>query len=104
MKETRSADGTAIVFDCSGAGLALILVGGALSDRWATTSIAAALASRFTVFAYDRRGKGDSGDTPPDAVEREIEDLDAMIHEAGGSAFVSVTPRARRSRSEAHGR
>ena len=47
-----------------------------------------ALAPHFTVFAYDRRGRGESGDTPPYAVEREVEDLDALINEAGGSAFV----------------
>ena len=50
--------------------------------------MAAALAPRFTVFAYDRRGRGDSGDTRPYAVERELEDLDAVIREAGGKAFV----------------
>ena len=50
--------------------------------------MAAALASQFTVFAYDRRGRGDSGDTTPYAVEREVEDIDALITEAGGSAFV----------------
>ncbi len=84
----RSADGTIIAFDRSGAGPALVLVGGALSDRQAAVGLAALLAPTFTVFAYDRRGRGDSGDTPPYAVEREIEDLAALIEGAGGSAFL----------------
>ena len=63
-----SPDGTAIAFDRSGAGRPVILVGGALSDRSAAVPLAAILAPRFSVFAYDRRGRGDSGDTPPYAV------------------------------------
>src|SRR5262249_5873607 len=50
--------------------------------------LAQLLSARFTVFSYDRRGRGESGDTLPYAVEREIEDLDGLITEAGGSAFV----------------
>src|SRR5262249_699655 len=88
MTEVTSKDGTAIAFDRSGAGPAIILVGGALSDRSAGAPLAALLAPRFTVFAYDRRGRGDSGDTAPYAVEREVEDLAALIDEAGGSAFL----------------
>ena len=83
-----SKDGTRIAFDRSGDGPALILVGGALSDRSAWAPLAKLLAPRFTVFSYDRRGRGDSGDTPPYSVEREIEDLEALIDEAGGAAFV----------------
>jgi pimeloyl-ACP methyl ester carboxylesterase len=83
-----SKDGTVIAFDQSGEGPALVLVTGATATRAATTTLAARLAPHFTVFAYDRRGRGDSGDTPPYAVEREIEDLEAMIDRAGGSAFV----------------
>jgi pimeloyl-ACP methyl ester carboxylesterase len=64
------------------------LVGGAMSTRSASVSLAALLAPHFTVFAYDRRGRGDSGDTAPYAVEREVEDLDALLAAAGGSAFV----------------
>jgi len=84
----RSADGTIIAFDRSGAGPPLVLVGGALSDRQAAVGLTTLLAPSFTVFAYDRRGRGDSGDTPPYAVEREIEDLAALIEDAGGAAFV----------------
>ena len=84
-----SADGTSIVFDQSGAGPAVILVHGAFTGRADPTlsELAAILARRFTVFNYDRRGRGDSGDTQPYAVEREIEDLAALIEIAGGSAM-----------------
>jgi pimeloyl-ACP methyl ester carboxylesterase len=88
MNDVTSKDGTTIAFDRSGAGRPIVLVGGALSDRSAAGPLAALLAPHFTVFAYDRRGRGDSGDTPPYAVEREVEDLDALITEAGGSASV----------------
>ena len=85
-----SADGTAIGFDQSGTGPAVILVQGALMDRAdpVMTGIAAGLSRWFTVFNYDRRGRGDSGDTRPYAVERETEDLAALIAAAGGSAAV----------------
>jgi len=88
MSKVLSKDGTAIAFDRSGQGPALILVTGAIATRADAASLAASLSPHFTVFAYDRRGRGDSGDTPPYAVEREVEDLDALIDEAGGSAFV----------------
>ena len=88
MRTAISKDGTPIAFDQSGQGPAIILVAGATATRLAETSLAAALATQFTVFAYDRRGRGDSGDTTPYAVEREVEDIDALITEAGGSAFV----------------
>ncbi len=89
MGKVYSADGTAIAFDRVGqAGPALILVNGALSKRSDATALAAELAAQFTVFTYDRRGRGDSGDTAPYAVEREIEDLNAVITEAGESAFI----------------
>jgi pimeloyl-ACP methyl ester carboxylesterase len=86
----NSADGTTIVFDRSGAGPAVILVHGAFTGRAhpILSDVAAALAPWFTVFNYDRRGRGDSGDTQPYAVEREIEDLTALLDEAGGSAMV----------------
>jgi pimeloyl-ACP methyl ester carboxylesterase len=90
-KRIKSADGTMIAFEAFGQGPPLVLVGGALYDRTAPTSgtpLAAMLAHRFTVLAYDRRGRGDSGDTPPWAIEREIEDLAALIAAAGGSASV----------------
>ena len=87
MQTVRSADGTAIAFDRSGAGPALILVVGALQERAATRALAAALAPHFTVYSYERRGRGSSGDTAPYSVDREIEDLGALVAEAGGSAF-----------------
>src|SRR5213082_2845310 len=88
MNQVISKDGTHIVFDQSGQGPALILVTGALTTRADWVPLAACLAPDFSVFAYDRRGRGESGDTMPYAVEREVEDLDALINEAGGSAFV----------------
>lgn len=88
MDTVISDDGTPIAFDRSGDGPPLVLVGGALSDRGAAAPLAALLAPSFTAIAYDRRGRGDSGDTPPYAVEREIEDLQALLAEAEGSAFV----------------
>jgi pimeloyl-ACP methyl ester carboxylesterase len=88
MNTVTSKDGTAIAYDKSGKGPALILVGGALSNRSADGVITELLAPHFTVIAYDRRGRGESGDTQPYAVEREIEDIDALIKEAaGGSAY-----------------
>ncbi len=83
---TTSADGTAIAFDRVGEGPPLVLVGGAFNDRMTPAPLAELLASSFTVYTYDRRGRGDSGDTPPYAVEREIEDLESVIAAAGGSA------------------
>lgn len=88
MRTVISKDGTPIVFDQSGEGPALILVGAAFATRADEASLAAALAPNFIVFAYDRRGRGDSGDTAPYAVEREVEDLNAVLDAAGGSAFV----------------
>jgi pimeloyl-ACP methyl ester carboxylesterase len=88
MDRVISKDGTTIAFDPSGKGPSVVLVGGALSDRSAAGPLAALLAPHFTVFSYDRRGRGDSGDTPPYKVEREVEDIEALIEKAGGSAFV----------------
>ncbi|HYA99495.1 MAG TPA: alpha/beta hydrolase [Ktedonobacteraceae bacterium] len=88
MRTVISKDGTSIAFDQSGQGPVIILVAPATATRLAQASLAATLAPQFTVFAYDRRGRGDSGDTAPYAVEREVEDIDALITEAGGSAFV----------------
>src|ERR671937_523006 len=88
VRQVRSKDGTTIAFDQPGDGPSIILVGGAMSTRSASVPLAALLAPHFTVFAYDRRGRGASGDTAPYAVEREVDDLDALISAAGGSAFV----------------
>ncbi|HLJ32354.1 MAG TPA: alpha/beta hydrolase [Ktedonobacteraceae bacterium] len=88
MSKVLSKDGTDIVFDRSGQGPALIMVSGATATRAAAAGAAESSSPYFTVYAYDRRGRGDSGDTPPYAVEREVEDIDALITEAGGSAFV----------------
>jgi pimeloyl-ACP methyl ester carboxylesterase len=91
MNEVRSKDRTSIVFDRLGEGPAVVLVGGGPTDRSANAPLAALLAPRLTVINYDRRGRGGSGDTPPYAVEREVEDLDALIRYAGGSACVYGT-------------
>lgn len=90
METVCSRDGTVIAFDRSGEGPPLVLVDGAFCHRsfGPMPKLAPLLAKHFTVFHYDRRGRGDSGDTRPYAVEREIEDIEAVIDAAGGSAFV----------------
>jgi len=88
VKQIFSKDGTNIAYDKTGQGPALIIVAGAFQDRMAMAAYAEPLSKHFTVYNYDRRGRGESGDTQPYAVEREIEDIDALIQEAGGSAFV----------------
>jgi alpha-beta hydrolase superfamily lysophospholipase len=91
VSTVRSSDGTRIGFDRSGTGPPLILVGGAFQYRAideSTATLVERLAPYFTVFHYDRRGRGESGDSAPYAVEREVEDLDALVGAAGGSAFV----------------
>ena len=86
----RSNDGTAIAYERVGEGPALVLVDAAGHHRGFSSfgGLIELLAPRFTVYHYDRRGRGDSGDTAPYAVAREVEDLAALIAEAGGSAFV----------------
>ena len=88
MRTVISKDGTTIAFDQIGKGPAVILVDSALADRSICVKLAKLLAEEFTVINYDRRGRGDSGDTQPYAVEREVEDIEALIDIAGGSAFV----------------
>lgn len=87
---TTSTDGTTIAFDRQGSGPALVLVDAASGFRGfgPLEPLTPALAENFTVFRYDRRGRGESGDTTPFAIEREIEDLQALLDVAGGSAFV----------------
>jgi pimeloyl-ACP methyl ester carboxylesterase len=87
-RTTRSADGTTLAFEVAGDGPPVVLVGGAFNTRSTTAPLAAALGDRLTTLNLDRRGRGDSGDTPPYAVEREIDDLEAVIRAAGGSAAV----------------
>src|SRR5215204_5655134 len=91
METVTSSDGTTIAFDLLGDGPPVILVCGGSTDRTANAGEAELLAEHFTVFNYDRRGRGDSGDTAPYAVEREVEDLDAVVAAAGGSASVYGT-------------
>jgi pimeloyl-ACP methyl ester carboxylesterase len=86
MDTVTSRDGTRIGFDRMGEGPPVVLVCGGSVDRMADAPLAEQLASDFTVFNYDRRGRGDSGDTQPYAVEREVEDIEAVIDAAGGSA------------------
>jgi pimeloyl-ACP methyl ester carboxylesterase len=85
-----SADGTRIAFERKGSGPALILVDGAMCYRGngPNDALADALADRFTVYTYDRRGRGESGDTAPYAVEHEYEDLEALVKEAGGDPYL----------------
>src|SRR6266700_2601209 len=87
MRTGISKDSTPIAFDKSGHGPAIILVAGATDTRLAEASLAAILAAQYTVFAYDRRGRGERGDTAPYAVEREMEDIVVLMMEAGGLAF-----------------
>jgi pimeloyl-ACP methyl ester carboxylesterase len=90
MRFVISEDGTNIVYHKTGRGPALILVDGAFcsKDFGPMPKLAPLLASSFTVFIYDRRARGESGDTSPYAIQREIEDIQALIKEAGGSAFL----------------
>ncbi|GAA5021057.1 alpha/beta fold hydrolase [Actinopolymorpha pittospori] len=88
MDKVTSADGTPIAYDWLGRGRPVIVVGGATCDRAVTRRTAEALAEYSGVLNYDRRGRGDSGDTAPYAVEREVEDLAALIAAAGGTASV----------------
>jgi pimeloyl-ACP methyl ester carboxylesterase len=88
MRRATSADGTVIAYDRIGTGPPLVLVGGGLADRSEHAPLASALAESFTVVNYDRRGRGDSGDTPPYGVGREIEDIESLIAAVGGRAHL----------------
>ncbi len=88
MDKVTSKDGTEIAFERQGDGPPVVLIGGAFNDRHTWAELAVALSPEFTAVSYDRRGRGDSGDTEPYAVQREIEDLDAVIADVGGEAFV----------------
>src|SRR5258708_1616100 len=90
MPAITSADGTTIAYERAGTGPALVLVDGAMCYRAAgpMRPLATLLQDTFTVYTYDRRGRGESSDTLPYAVAREIEDLQALIAQAGGEAYV----------------
>lgn len=88
MSQARSKDGTSIAYDRQGQGPAVVLVGGGITDRSENAPLAAEMAAHFTVYNYDRRGRGLSGDAPRYAVQREIEDLAALLAAAGGSAHL----------------
>lgn len=90
MKTTKSKDGTTLAYDVYGSGPALIYITGAICFRnfSPVVSDAKTFAREFSVYNYDRRGRGDSGDTPPYSIEREVEDIEALIDAAGGKAFL----------------
>ena len=88
MQKLTSRDGTTIACEKTGQGPPVILVVGAFNDRLTGAPLATFLAPRFTVFTYDRRGRGESGDAVEYAIQREVEDLEELIRVAGGSASV----------------
>jgi pimeloyl-ACP methyl ester carboxylesterase len=91
MPTVKSKDGTTIAYDTIGVGPAVILVDGALGSRSSfggDSELARLLAPQFTVYTYDRRGRGGSTDMQPFAVAREVEDIEALIDAAGGEAYV----------------
>lgn len=91
MQHMISKDGTRIAYEQFGQGPALIIVGGLLDGHTQQAGLARLLSEHFTVYNFDRRGHGESGDTPPYAIEREAEDISALLDLAGGSAFVYGT-------------
>ncbi len=90
MKTTQSKDGTTLAYDVYGRGPALVFVFGAICFRKFGPIVkdAKVFATEFTVYLYDRRGRGDSGDTKPYSLQREVEDIEAIVDAAGGSAFI----------------
>jgi pimeloyl-ACP methyl ester carboxylesterase len=88
MDTVTSRDGTSIAYDRLGDGPPVVLISGGSVDRTSNAGLAEQLADRHTVYNYDRRGRGDSGDTPPYAIAREIEDIAAVIEAAGGPAHL----------------
>jgi pimeloyl-ACP methyl ester carboxylesterase len=86
MRRATTPDGTTIAYDRIGTGPPMIVVGGALQGRASYAPTAEGLARYFTVINFDRRGRGDSGDVHPYAVDREMEDIAALFDEVGGSA------------------
>lgn len=88
MRKVVSRDGTAIAYEKAGDGPPIVLLGGAFRDHTIFTPIVPQLVPHYTTYVYDRRGRGDSGNAPTWAIEREIEDLEAVIGVAGGEAAV----------------
>jgi pimeloyl-ACP methyl ester carboxylesterase len=88
MDQVTSRDGTVIAYDRLGDGPPVVLLPGGSVDRTSNTGLATELATDFAIYNVDRRGRGDSGDTLPYAVQREIEDITAVIEAAGGPAHV----------------
>lgn len=88
METVTSSDGTRIAFERSGEGPTVLLVGGSLADHHFYTPLANELAQHFAVYNFDRRGRGESGDTQPYAVEREVEDVGALVAHAEGPVFL----------------
>jgi pimeloyl-ACP methyl ester carboxylesterase len=88
MHRVTSKDGTSIAYHRQGGGPAVILVGGGLDDGSENAPLVPELARWFTVYNYARRGRGESGDAQPYALEREVEDIEALVAEAGGSAHL----------------
>jgi pimeloyl-ACP methyl ester carboxylesterase len=88
METVTSADGTPIAYERSGSGPALVMSTGAFCDRLSSAPLAEHLRDRYTVYRFDRRGRGDSGDTPPWSVAREVEDLAAVVAATGETPFV----------------
>ena len=90
MAHIKSKDGTHIASDKAGTGPAIIVVNGALSYRavYSDNPLVSELSKDFTIYTYDRRGRGESTDTKPYSVEKEIEDIEALIEDAGGSAYL----------------
>lgn len=91
MEVITSRDGTSIAYDKLGSGPAIILVCGGSVDRTSNAALADVLASDFTVYNFDRRGRGDSGDSDTYAVEREVEDIATLAEVAGGTAYLYGT-------------
>jgi pimeloyl-ACP methyl ester carboxylesterase len=88
MNQVTFKDSTSIAFDQLGTGAPIILVSGGSVDRGSNASLATLLAKQFSVFNYDRRWRGPSGDTQPYTVEREVEDIEAGAKAAGDSAYL----------------
>ena len=88
MRKVVSPDGTKIAYEVAGDGPPIVLLNGGFRDHTIFDQLVPELTPRCTVYVYDRRGRGESGDSPDYAIEREFEDLEAVIGEAGGQAVV----------------